>query len=115
MGEGHGDTTNIATALTRAWEQHVGAPVLVVVLTRSEAAAAPAGPTYFTPTEVPTTLPDRALVLVRHSELITSQHGKAWLDTLPERSSVVGGKVVLVGTTLTYGSHLTTNDEGEIR
>lgn len=96
-------TTNIAAALTRAWTQHVGAPVLVVVLTRSEAAAAPAGPTYLTPTEVPAHLPDRALVLVRHSDLITSQHGDAWLDALTDLAHAAGGKLVLLGTALPYG------------
>ena len=108
-------TTNIAAALARAWERHVRAPVLGVVLTRSEAEASPAGPTYLTPTEVPADLPGRALVLVRHSDLITSQHGDVWLDALTDRAHAAGGKVVLLGTTLTYGSHLTINEEGDFQ
>lgn len=93
----------------------MGAPVLGVVLTRFEVAAAPAGPTYLTPTEAPAHLPDRALILVHYSDLITSQHGQVWLDTLTERSFTVGGKVVLLDTTLAYGSHLSTNEEGDTR
>lgn len=105
-------TTNIAAALARSWEQHVGAPALGVVLTRDEARYAPAAVACTTPDAVPDPLPARVLVIVRHSDLITLDYGPGWLDGLTDRARAAGGKVILLGTTLPYGAHLTI-DQGD--
>lgn len=105
-------TTNIAAALARAWERHVGAPVLGVVLSRAEALQVPAGVASTTPDAVPNPLPARVLVIVRHSDLITVEYGPDWLDGLTDRARAAGGKLVLLGATLPYGAHLNTDQEG---